>query len=80
MEIPKPNPAQFTSMKNGLVKVGEEAKKVTPALEELGSKIKQNRQQGPGPRKPHLTHRPFVNPAVVTFRQGLDRSAKIKKK
>lgn len=74
MDTPKPGP------RKGFERIGVEAEKAGVAMQELGKKIAQNKQQGPGPRKPHLTHRPFVNPAIVTLRKGLDRSVTIKKK
>lgn len=80
MEIPKPNPAAFARAKEAFEKVDVETKSASTAMEALTKAIPQNRQQGPGPRKPHLTHRPFVNPAIVTLRKGLQDSTRIKKK
>lgn len=67
-EIPKPGPR-----KNVLT---EERRDDTPVVPKTPK---------PAPpkndfvRKPHLTHRPFVNPSIVSLRDGLQRSVNIKK-
>lgn len=90
MNAPKPKPPAkpFVPMSRpeiAAVRTKEAFDAMGPITEEAGKKIKAlgdaiklNKVQGP--RKPHLTHRPFVNPAIVTLRKGLQDSTRIKKK
>jgi len=76
-ETPKPTPA-IMAAKKGFERITVEAEKGGEALKKLNESIKQNKVQGP--RKPHLTHRPFLNPGIITLRKGLESPLKIRKK
>ena len=64
MDFPKPGPYKIVEIDSVPSAPVKQEIKIKPAFA----------------RKPHLTQRPFVNPAIVSLRDGMQRSVKIKKK
>lgn len=72
---PKPHPP-----KKGFEKLGTAATEAGTALKKLSDTMEQAPKRPPFVRKEHLTQRPFINPALVSLRDGMQRSVRIKKK
>ena len=67
-EIPKPGPRRNVLTETRRDEAPAVSKKAKPTL-----------PKNDFVRKPHLTHRPFVNPSIVSLRDGLQRRVNIKK-